>query len=99
MSLSRGRAGGRGEGQDLAARRTFRRGWQREDCRRRPLRVQRHEGTAGVGEKTARGGSRVDQEAVRARMRRLVVLRPEPGASRTVESARALGLDAEAMPL
>ena len=32
-------------------------------------------------------------------MRRLVVLRPEPGASATVERARALGLDAVAMPL
>lgn len=32
-------------------------------------------------------------------MRRLVVLRPEPGASRTVERAQALGLDAVAMPL
>ena len=32
-------------------------------------------------------------------MRRLVVLRPEPGASATVERARALGLDAFAMPL
>jgi uroporphyrinogen-III synthase len=32
-------------------------------------------------------------------MRRLIVLRPEPGASETVARARALGLDAEAMPL
>jgi uroporphyrinogen-III synthase len=32
-------------------------------------------------------------------MRRLVVLRPEPGASATVERARAIGLDAFAMPL
>jgi uroporphyrinogen-III synthase len=32
-------------------------------------------------------------------MRRLAVLRPEPGASATVERARALGLDAFAMPL
>ncbi len=32
-------------------------------------------------------------------MRRLVVLRPEPGASATVERARAMGLDALAMPL
>lgn len=32
-------------------------------------------------------------------MRRLIVLRPEPGASETVERARALGLDARAMPL
>lgn len=32
-------------------------------------------------------------------MRRLVVLRPEPGASATVERARAIGLDAWAMPL
>ena len=32
-------------------------------------------------------------------MRRLVVLRPEPGASATVDRARALGLDALAIPL
>jgi len=32
-------------------------------------------------------------------MRRLFVLRPEPGASETVERARALGVDAAAMPL
>lgn len=32
-------------------------------------------------------------------MRRLVVLRPEPGASATVERARAMGLEALAMPL
>ncbi len=32
-------------------------------------------------------------------MRRLAVLRPEPGASATVERAAALGLDAVAMPL
>lgn len=32
-------------------------------------------------------------------MRRLIVLRPEPGAGATVERARALGLDAVAMPL
>lgn len=32
-------------------------------------------------------------------MRRLVILRPEPGASATVESARAAGLDATAAPL
>jgi uroporphyrinogen-III synthase len=32
-------------------------------------------------------------------MRRLIVLRPEPGASRTVARAQALGLNAVAMPL
>ena len=32
-------------------------------------------------------------------MRRLVILRPEPGASRSVERARAMGVDATAMPL
>jgi uroporphyrinogen-III synthase len=32
-------------------------------------------------------------------MRRLAVLRPEPGASATVERARAMGLDAFALPL
>ena len=32
-------------------------------------------------------------------MRRLVIVRPEPGASATVERARAMGLDAAAMPL
>ena len=32
-------------------------------------------------------------------MRRLLVLRPEPGASATVEKARALGLEAVAVPL
>jgi uroporphyrinogen-III synthase len=32
-------------------------------------------------------------------MRRLLVLRPEPGAAATVERARALGLDASAVPL
>lgn len=32
-------------------------------------------------------------------MRRLAILRPEPGASATVERARGLGLDAFAMPL
>ena len=32
-------------------------------------------------------------------MRRLIVLRPEPGASETVERAQAIGLDAQAMPL
>ncbi|MBA3747813.1 MAG: uroporphyrinogen-III synthase [Solirubrobacterales bacterium] len=32
-------------------------------------------------------------------MRRLVVLRPEPGASATVERAKAMGLEAFAMPL
>ena len=32
-------------------------------------------------------------------MRRLVVLRPDPGASATVERAQAIGLDAFAMPL
>ena len=32
-------------------------------------------------------------------MRRLVILRPEPGASATVESAKAMGLDAVALPL
>jgi uroporphyrinogen-III synthase len=32
-------------------------------------------------------------------MKRLVVLRPEPGASATVERARAMGLNAYAMPL
>ena len=32
-------------------------------------------------------------------MRRLVIVRPEPGASATVERARAMGLDSVAMPL
>jgi uroporphyrinogen-III synthase len=32
-------------------------------------------------------------------MRRLVILRPEPGASATAESARAMGLETVAMPL
>ena len=32
-------------------------------------------------------------------MRRLIVLRPEPGASETVKRAKAIGLRAEAMPL
>lgn len=32
-------------------------------------------------------------------MRRVIVLRPEPGASETVARARALGLDAQAVPL
>lgn len=32
-------------------------------------------------------------------MRRLIVLRPEPGASRTVERARALGLETISLPL
>ena len=32
-------------------------------------------------------------------MRRVIVLRPEPGASETVARARQLGLDAVAMPL
>lgn len=32
-------------------------------------------------------------------MRRLVILRPEPGASATLERARAMGLEAVAMPL
>ncbi len=32
-------------------------------------------------------------------MRRVIVLRPEPGAGETVRRARALGLDAHAMPL
>ena len=32
-------------------------------------------------------------------MKRVLVLRPEPGASATVERARALGLDAVAVPL
>jgi uroporphyrinogen-III synthase len=32
-------------------------------------------------------------------MRRLIVLRPEPGASATVQAAQALGLDAHAIPL
>ena len=32
-------------------------------------------------------------------MRRLVVLRPEPGASATLERAQAMGLEADAMPL
>ena len=32
-------------------------------------------------------------------MRRLVILRPEPGATATVESAKAIGLDTLAMPL
>lgn len=32
-------------------------------------------------------------------MRRLVILRPEPGASATVEAARGMGLEAIAMPL
>lgn len=32
-------------------------------------------------------------------MRRLIVLRPEPGASATVEQARAMGLEAVALPL
>ncbi|MEO8546846.1 MAG: uroporphyrinogen-III synthase [Sphingomicrobium sp.] len=32
-------------------------------------------------------------------MRRLVIVRPEPGASATVERARTMGLDAAAMPL
>lgn len=32
-------------------------------------------------------------------MRRLIVLRPEPGASETVRRARAMGLEARAMPL
>ena len=32
-------------------------------------------------------------------MRRVIVLRPEPGASETVARARRLGLDAAAIPL
>ena len=44
-------------------------------------------------------GARVDPEAVRGRMRRVVVLRPEPGASETVARAAARGLDAVAIPL
>ena len=40
-----------------------------------------------------------DPEAVRPGMRRVLVLRPEPGASATVERARARGLDAFAVPL
>ena len=44
-------------------------------------------------------GARNDPETLLTRMRRLIVLRPEPGASATVERARALGLDAVAIPL
>ena len=52
-----------------------------------------------AGARDAGQGARLDPEAVRSAMRRLLVLRPEPGASATVERARALGLDAVAMPL
>ena len=44
-------------------------------------------------------GAGLDPEAVRARMRRLLVLRPEPGASETVRRAHERGLDAVAIPL
>src|SRR5207248_8528057 len=43
--------------------------------------------------------ARIDTEAVRRAMKRVVVLRPEPGASETVRKARQRGLDAAAMPL
>ncbi len=44
-------------------------------------------------------GARIDPEAVRAGMRCVLVLRPEPGASATVDRARERGLDAVAVPL
>ena len=53
----------------------------------------------GAGALAARQGARIDPEAVLARMRRVLVLRPEPGASATVERARERGLDAVAIPL
>ena len=57
------------------------------------------EGARRAGALAAGAGARIDPEPVRARMRRVLVLRPEPGASATVERARQRGLDAVAMPL
>ena len=47
----------------------------------------------------ARQAPGIHPEPVRARMRRVLVLRPEPGASATVERARERGLEAVAVPL
>ena len=43
--------------------------------------------------------ARIDPEAFRRSMRRVLVLRPEPGATATVRRAERLGLDAIALPL
>ena len=42
---------------------------------------------------------RIDREVVRRSMKRVLVLRPEPGASATVKRAKERGLDALAIPL
>ena len=57
------------------------------------------EAPAKLARDDAGQGARIDPEAVRSAMRRVLVLRPEPGASATVERARRLGLDAVAIPL
>src|SRR5204862_3541714 len=44
-------------------------------------------------------GARIDPDAVRRAMRRVIVLRPEPGASATVGRARRRGIEAVALPL
>src|SRR4029079_7250326 len=53
----------------------------------------------GTGGANAREGSSVDPLTVQSGMRRLFVLRPEPASHRTLERARALGLEATAIPL
>ncbi len=60
----------------------------RGDCRRREARPR-----------PARQGARIDRQALRRAMRRLLVLRPEPGASATRAKAREMGLEAVAAPL
>ena len=54
---------------------------------------------AGSRQRDAGQGARVHQEALLTRMSRIVVLRPEPGASETVERAKTRGLDAVRIPL
>ena len=57
------------------------------------------EAPADAGAGDARPRAAVDPPPVRGRMRKLLLLRPEPGLSASAERARALGLEVIACPL
>ena len=78
---------------------TVQRGRGRDDRGSSGVRLWEFDDPRRSGAITSREGAGSDPEAVPRPMKRVLVLRPEPGASTTVKHARERGLDAIAIPL
>src|SRR5262245_7688966 len=68
-------------------------------CGNRPLSGRRPGNAGKNGPSHARSGAAGHPPAVRGRMRKLLLLRPEPGLSASAERARSMGLEVVRCPL